>query len=426
MKKLLLLISTVFNVLLFSISATAQITNGDFESRNNTPQGRFNIAPVDSYHPYDDLQWWNHTPATGNNQPSYLATDGMGDSNTGTLNAYYQYNYGVNYSFEPHRGKGCVKLLQHDVEGDHGYDNLITERMGAPLLAGHNYQVEYWIKRSVSAKYRTSIALFVTTSLPSFDSYANTLSPSPGNKIVESGDIQDTQNWTRISGIITIPANETTNQWVTVGYSRADQRYDDSLPDPLPVPFNNPSFINYLLDDVSLVDMGLSCTTPSAPVVYQDHSQDGNCVNVAYFGISNFDPSLTYTFTRGFNYPTIIRSTPFNGTFLVKTTGAVDGTFFVTASASCASATSEEIGVTYPCNPSQAARYKTGYPNPASESITTPEGTQRATLLNDRGKAVQEANKSGVLDVQSLPDGLYNLQMMQNGKLINQRIQVKH
>ena len=66
------------------------------------------------------------------------------------------------------------------------------------------------------------------------------------------------------------------------------------------------------------------------------------------------------------------------------------------------------------------------YPNPATESISIPADVTGATLVNDKGKTLQRADASGKLDVQAIPDGLYNLQMMQDGKLINQRIQVKH
>jgi hypothetical protein len=68
----------------------------------------------------------------------------------------------------------------------------------------------------------------------------------------------------------------------------------------------------------------------------------------------------------------------------------------------------------------------TAYPNPATESLTIPAGAENATLFDKQGSIIKHTDKAGKLDVQSLPEGLYNLQMMQNGKLINQRIQVKH
>jgi len=55
-----------------------------------------------------------------------------------------------------------------------------------------------------------------------------------------------------------------------------------------------------------------------------------------------------------------------------------------------------------------------------------PEGTQEAVLLDKEGKTVQHSDKQGSIDVHTLPEGLYNLQMWQDGKLINQRIQVQH
>lgn len=69
-------------------------------------------------------------------------------------------------------------------------------------------------------------------------------------------------------------------------------------------------------------------------------------------------------------------------------------------------------------------RVNTGHP--ATENITLSSGVKNATLVNDKGKALRKADASGKLDVQNLPEGLYNLQMMRNDKLINQRIQVKH
>jgi hypothetical protein len=77
-------------------------------------------------------------------------------------------------------------------------------------------------------------------------------------------------------------------------------------------------------------------------------------------------------------------------------------------------------------NFSEQQRNTTAYPNPAAETLTSPDDAENATLVNDQGKTVKTADKSGKLNVKDLPDGLYNLRMLQNGKVVNQRIQVKH
>lgn len=69
---------------------------------------------------------------------------------------------------------------------------------------------------------------------------------------------------------------------------------------------------------------------------------------------------------------------------------------------------------------------RVAYPNPASESLTMPVDAESATLINGQGQTVKIWKRSGELDVRSLPEGLYILRMMNAGKLINQRIQIKH
>ncbi|MBO2010884.1 T9SS type A sorting domain-containing protein [Hymenobacter negativus] len=66
------------------------------------------------------------------------------------------------------------------------------------------------------------------------------------------------------------------------------------------------------------------------------------------------------------------------------------------------------------------------YPNPASESLAMPQGASNATLLNSQGKVVAQPDATGTLNVQHLPAGLYNLRMEQDGKMVNQHIEVKH
>ena len=86
----------------------------------------------------------------------------------------------------------------------------------------------------------------------------------------------------------------------------------------------------------------------------------------------------------------------------------------------------------YPCNdndgarPALAAPAIEAYPNPASASLILPTGAANATLLNSQGTVVAQPDATGILNVQALPDGLYNLRMQQNGKMVNQHIEVKH
>jgi hypothetical protein len=66
------------------------------------------------------------------------------------------------------------------------------------------------------------------------------------------------------------------------------------------------------------------------------------------------------------------------------------------------------------------------YPNPVSEALVLPENISKVTLLDIQGIPVRAAVESGKINVQGLTEGLYNLQMRQNGKVLNQHIQVKH
>jgi hypothetical protein len=422
---------------LLSAVALAQpnlVANGDFEGRYQAPRGTNNIGLVTGSTPTTDLQDWYRTPTSTStnpisNYPDYVATDGVPSANPAT---YFSANYprlNINYSFAPHAGQSCVVLYQHNVNGDHRNNSIITRQLSSALIPGHRYRVNYWVRRLASDQYRTELALYVTNSAPTFDGgyqysipSTTTFSPSPGNKLLLSGDIRDTQNWTQVSGIIT--PNDQGNQWVTIGYAATNQQYDSSIPG-----YNAPG-IYYAIDDVSITD--ITCASPIADA-YQDFSVGGNCTNVAGFVISNYDPAITYTFTRGYGNPTIIyggRGDRFN----VKVGGfqtPYGATFTMTATNSCGiSSTSDELAATYPCEPAtpiyRTANATTAYPNPASEALTVPDGVESAILLNSAGKPVQVGDKSGKLDVQSIPEGLYNLQMMQNGKLTNQRIQVKH
>jgi hypothetical protein len=153
--------------------------------------------------------------------------------------------------------------------------------------------------------------------------------------------------------------------------------------------------------------------------------------------IYNYDPTLTYTITTTNN----IRNVPANAFSQQYDKNGVlrwayslrsvypgrTGLVTVTASNACGRGVTT-YNITSPgaeCD-TGPSEYAVGYPNPATDKLQAPAGAKQPVLLDSRGNPVQRADASGKFDVQSLPDGLYNLQVMKNGKLINQRIQVKH
>jgi hypothetical protein len=74
----------------------------------------------------------------------------------------------------------------------------------------------------------------------------------------------------------------------------------------------------------------------------------------------------------------------------------------------------------------QEQQIATAYPNPTAATLILPEGVENVTLLDQQGRPTQVRSKSGKMNVQNLPDGMYNLQMQQNGKMVNQPIEIKH
>jgi hypothetical protein len=456
MKNRLLSLKVALSLLLLcSGLADAQpnlINNGDFESRRNNqpPQGAANIGPVDSYHPYDDLPNWIHTPYTVSNSPTFLATDGVanttpygtyGGANSTTYYDYYQ-SYGVNYSFSPHAGKGCVILAQHDVPSDHRYDEMITQQLAAPLQAGHRYQVGYWVLRGVSAQYRTELALSITDGPPSFDGNANTMSPSPGNKVVLSGDIQDMYNWTYVTGFIDIPNNETGNQWVTIGYARTNQVYDASVPRFLPEP-SHVSFINHIIDDISLIDTG--CANQPAPGgYYYAGSASGNLATYQYVGqgqVSLFmNGPYNFTFSSNNSSVNLSNTSGRNTSFYLGPNSGVAITATATnapcgVSANFTFVSNRPYGYSFAPNPASDELTVTATDTPdasaAKQSSVTSEVAFTAELYDNHGRKVKTKRNTlgkaaATMDVRDLPNGLYNLRISEGKQIISEHIQITH
>ena len=175
------------------------------------------------------------------------------------------------------------------------------------------------------------------------------------------------------------------------------------------------------------------CVTPVEPIVERYDQQNDQCFRIAHYRITNYDPSVTYTINniiRALPNPRVLNPNTTDVFFVKGGAGtAPTGSFSITATNDCgtSSVTSDPVTVEYPCNEIGTARAATtAYPNPSTESITLPKGATDAVLLNSQGKAVARPDKAGIFDVQHLPAGLYNLQSQQDGKRVNQRIEVKH
>jgi hypothetical protein len=185
-----------------------------------------------------------------------------------------------------------------------------------------------------------------------------------------------------------------------------------------------------LPDGVNIYESQVTVTVDSATSPYLELVDQDDCYKVQEYHIANFNSNYTYTLIS--NTPSSLQAigNPNYGVFRMKGKGGnPGGSFTLNVTGLCGSGGTVVDVYWDACDaPSPTSRTSatTAYPNPAAETIVIPEGIAGATLVSDKGKVMGVVDRDGRIDVRSLPDGLYNMQMMQNGKLINQRIQVKH
>jgi hypothetical protein len=156
-----------------------------------------------------------------------------------------------------------------------------------------------------------------------------------------------------------------------------------------------------------------------------------DCKLIEQYRILNYNPDVTYTLTT--NNLSSLSSLNGNYLFIKGRAGMGFGEFSITATA-CSQSTSADGWVEWyecdtPTGPTpiyRNAQPVAAYPNPASASLTIPEGAKQAVLTNSQGNSVQQVDKTGNMDVRNLPNGLYNLRMQVDGKTVNQHIQVQH
>ena len=415
-----------------AVGTQSQPVNGDFETRINTPQGINNIYSYQGSYQYDDLPSWEGVippPRNAGAYPGYSVGGDYLSTIAGTAPRVNPLAKPDGGAFQPHGGNSCIALRRFPSTGNLADQGVWSP--ATPIIPGHVYQLDYYVLRRPTSQYAEKIKVIVSRAGASWDNYT----PSFTSKDIRAQNmpyasitspaITDYQNWTHVTGTFTAETYNTTgptanSSYFIITYDRQPGTYDPSLY----VAPGNYNFSYYAIDDISITDLSASCSTAPGPISgYYSPSVGTLDVSIAPVpGATSYNWYKDGQMSFGHGN---------NNTWRGPRNECGSPTVEVEAVFACGTSprTSRTFqGPTTDCDGPILERTTNtvAYPNPAAESITIPVGVKGASLVNDKGRTLRKADASGKLDVQTLPDGLYNLQMMRNGKLINQRIQVKH
>jgi hypothetical protein len=78
-------------------------------------------------------------------------------------------------------------------------------------------------------------------------------------------------------------------------------------------------------------------------------------------------------------------------------------------------------------NQSAATIKQSAYPNPAADYVNLAAGTTHIELVNQLGQVLlsQDYLGTGLFNIQSLPNGLYQLRTVQAGKIVSERLEIR-
>lgn len=457
------------------------LPNPSFEQQNVAQPSGYPNNISGNYSDYNEVTGWQAFGSFPGNstygKPTYYATNAPAGSATNPFTSPATNPYGSSfqpYNYNPSLHNGALSIVAAEY-GNSSPVNIvqyIAPISPLSLVPGATYYASFQAYRSSAPNTAVRLGMNLSQGGPQATAALTSIqSPSPLTNY----------EWTRVSGKITLPNSSSDPWYVTIGnlapngpgarpryyidevelykiptaglpISRCTNSAPVTIGEGCSIPdatyawteagSNTPfartiqtgvsptSTTNYTLTvtlpDKTIFTSSVKVTVgPAYPYVGQVDMDTDDCYGVAHFRIYNYDPNVMYTVTN-------IRSAVPVGriltdTFIVKGGGATDGAFTLKAANDCGNITTDEIQASYPCvGISTAAQRTTAYPNPTTETLTLPTGMEAATLLNSQGNVVQRSDASGRLNVQKLPAGSYNLQMRQNGKLINQRIEVKH
>ncbi|UOQ70973.1 T9SS type A sorting domain-containing protein [Hymenobacter cellulosilyticus] len=430
--------------------AQAQIQNGDFETRNHDPRGAGNIKGARTS-VYDDLPSWSGI-SENYLGPDYLASPAIVSRMDPRLTPPYGW-------FNPrNNSNGCVGITKEPYSSA-GYQ-FITQQV--TLKSGYTYRAKFYVLRRPGAIYQEKLTLYVTeggkpnyTWVPSLQTHR--LSPTPYAKVV-SDPIVDNQNWTEVSGTFVAHGNTpgaAVTASITIGF-------DETQVPPQPGLYSEGNGTYYIIDDVEVSECLTCCPSASGSYTTLDVESEYGSQVPSPTGEDNYCFSQRLTFSAPLGPQTATYQWVVNGynvqngnevqgytvngnsmSFIPTTTSPgisryVTVTCITNYGPSCsASQSSKSFFVSSqneegtPCTQYRAEPVQStfAYPNPAGDYLTFPENTTGITIKDQEGKTVgikKSLLANGRLDTRLLPEGLYQLRMVVSGKVVSQRIQIKH
>ncbi|MCD6010595.1 MAG: gliding motility-associated C-terminal protein [Flavipsychrobacter sp.] len=245
-------------LLLFSPQVYCQnlVTNPGFELKYKCPndRGQINYSPrYDNFH--TALDWVSPTTTT----PDYFhrcATNDMVKLPDLSIDGYH----------EPRGGDACAGICMfsgHPMNTAIDYwAEYLETRLSAPLVAGHDYYISYYICRTNHLGEHYNLIAIDKLGARITKEMIDTICNPPLFFLYGPADIQtppgvfitDTVNWTRVSGIYHADGGE---QWLTIGrfYSHTVNYQVMYSPNPVHEFDKLASNSYFLIDDVCVIDM---------------------------------------------------------------------------------------------------------------------------------------------------------------------------
>ena len=381
-----------------SLGAQAQscdlITNGNFEQRDIANISG-NIANVFRPVPgsLDELPYWKSPNSNTSDYYSMGAPTTSSQSSNPTVAPFGK--------FVPIGEASLGILALQFVDKSWYYTEYATQPLAGGALAPGEYYASMKVYSASGGQFATNVGMNISENPPGNQGH---YTPATGDRGIYSTGGMGASAWTRVSGTFVVDPG-TNLRYLNVG------NFEDlAAPTLDPVrPTAQWPYAYVYIDDVQLYKI---------PTAGPKRFCGGTSDQFLILGDGCGIPGASYAWYKGFGAVGPVIDTNFQ-TVVYPTTSSFY-TLFVTLPDGT---TSMSHTIVYACPPPSS---RTAYPNPTTDVVTMPEGAQNGVLLNSAGKAVQSADATGQFDVRHLPAGLYNLQSMQGGKRVNQRIEVKH